>query len=160
MTGRCFPPSPPDDRRRRLPNPFTSLPVESSTHAFAYIFEGSGSFRDASAPRAVRTEWVGEAGAAQELTGNRSLVLFDSGDEVTVLPRGLAARVRAVQVHDEPVEHAVAGQRVALNLSGVSVHELRRGDVVSRRGSALAGSCTTVRPPDRFRTCCSWIATC
>jgi selenocysteine-specific elongation factor len=55
-----------------------------------------------------------------------------------VLPGGQAARVRAVQVHDEPVQRAVAGQRVALNLGGVSVHELRRGDVVSSRGSALA----------------------
>src|SRR5213595_2492105 len=35
-----------------------TLPVEASAHAFAYIFEGSGSFRDASAPQAVRTEWV------------------------------------------------------------------------------------------------------
>jgi selenocysteine-specific elongation factor len=43
-----------------------------------------------------------------------------------------------VQVHDVPVESAVAGQRVALNLAGVSVDELARGDVVSARGAALA----------------------
>src|SRR5690349_11905803 len=35
-----------------------TLPVESTRHAFAYVFEGSGTFRDASAPQAVRTEWV------------------------------------------------------------------------------------------------------
>src|SRR5881409_3557950 len=57
-----------------------TLPVESSRHAFAYVFEGSGSFRDASAPRAVRTEWVGDASGTPEFTGNRSLVLFDTGD--------------------------------------------------------------------------------
>jgi selenocysteine-specific elongation factor len=52
------------------------------------------------------------------------------GDQVHVLPRGLAARVRSVQVHDEPVERASAGQRVALNLVGVGWRSVGRGDVV------------------------------
>ncbi len=59
------------------------------------------------------------------------------GDPVTVLPRALAARVRSVQVHDEPVEVGRAGQRVALNLAGVGWRELGRGDVVSGPGSVL-----------------------
>src|SRR5438132_6110158 len=53
-----------------------TLPVESSRHAFAYVFEGSGSFRDAWTPRAVRTEWVGDASGTPEFTGNRPPVLF------------------------------------------------------------------------------------
>jgi selenocysteine-specific elongation factor len=53
------------------------------------------------------------------------------GDTVRVLPRGLSARVRSVQVHDQPVERAEAGQRVALNLVGVGWRELGRGDVVT-----------------------------
>src|SRR5439155_8890726 len=54
------------------------LPVETSRHAFAYVFEGSGVFRDASQPRAVRTDLVGAADEpiANE-AGNRSLVVFD-----------------------------------------------------------------------------------
>ena len=60
------------------------------------------------------------------------------GDAVRVLPRGLAARVRSVQVHDEPVDRAGAGQRVALNLAGVGWRELARGDVVCGPGSDLA----------------------
>jgi len=52
------------------------------------------------------------------------------GDTVTLLPRGLAARVRSVQVHDEPVARAEAGQRVALALAGVGWREVARGDVV------------------------------
>src|SRR5258708_8864416 len=69
-----------------------TFPVEASRHAFAYIFEGSGSFRDASAPRGVLTERVGEGESGppvREEAGNRSLVLFDSGDEITV-PAGEA----------------------------------------------------------------------
>jgi selenocysteine-specific elongation factor len=77
-------------------------------------------------------------GAGTVVTGTLWSGAVARGDEVTVLPRGLDARVRAVQVHDEPVERAVAGQRVALNLVGVSVDELGRGDVVSSRGAALA----------------------
>ena len=60
-----------------------------------------------------------------------------AGDGVTILPRGLAARVRSVQVHDEPVERADAGQRVALNLAGVAWREVGRGDVVVDPEAAL-----------------------
>ncbi len=61
------------------------LPVELTHNAFAYVFEGTGSFRDASAPQPVQTEIVGPDG--EELRseiGNRSLVLFDQGDTVAV----------------------------------------------------------------------------
>jgi selenocysteine-specific elongation factor len=60
-----------------------------------------------------------------------------AGDAVTVLPRGLSARVRSVQVHDEPVERAAAGQRVALNLNGVGWREVARGDVIVPAGAGL-----------------------
>ena len=60
-----------------------------------------------------------------------------AGDPVRVLPRDLAARLRGMHVHDERVERAVAGQRVALNLAGASRREVGRGDVVAGAGSAL-----------------------
>jgi selenocysteine-specific elongation factor len=52
------------------------------------------------------------------------------GDRVLVLPAGRRARIRAVEVHDEAVERAGAGQRVALNLAGVDRDEVARGDVI------------------------------
>jgi redox-sensitive bicupin YhaK (pirin superfamily) len=61
-----------------------TLPVETTRHAFAYVFGGSGLFRDASEPQAVRTERVGPAASPAEVAANRSLVLFDRGDEVVV----------------------------------------------------------------------------
>jgi hypothetical protein len=69
-----------------LPGRRKTLPVELERHAFAYVFEGSGSFHAASAPMGVLTEKQldGEEIVMRETTGNRSLVLFDSGDEVTV----------------------------------------------------------------------------
>ncbi len=62
-----------------------SLPVETKRNAFAYVFEGSGRFCNASDPLAVPTEGVGWADTSvTEEADNRSLVLFDTGDEVTV----------------------------------------------------------------------------
>src|SRR5205085_3301520 len=55
---------------------------------------------------------------------------------------GTPARVRSVQVHDQPRERAEAGQRVALNLAGVSRDEVARGDVIvgpARSGPAPGG---------------------
>jgi selenocysteine-specific elongation factor len=55
-----------------------------------------------------------------------------AGDQLTILPAGTRARARSVQVHDEPVERAAAGQRVAVNLVGVRRDEVGRGDVLVR----------------------------
>ena len=56
------------------------------------------------------------------------------GQEVEVLPHGLKARVRGLQTHKEKIERAVPGSRVAINLTGVSKDEVRRGDVVTIPG--------------------------
>jgi redox-sensitive bicupin YhaK (pirin superfamily) len=91
---------PPGTRKR--------LPVESSRNAFAYVFAGSGSFRDASNPRSVRTDYVGSADQAVDPneTGNRSLVLFDSGDEVVV--QAGDEGIRFLLVSGKPLEEPVA----------------------------------------------------
>ena len=60
-----------------------SLPIAWAHHAFAYVFEGSGTFRNASQPFGVLTE-KNDDSIVRESTGNRSLIVFDSGDEVTV----------------------------------------------------------------------------
>ena len=87
-----------------------TIPVENSRHAFAYVFDGNGSFRDASAPRPVQTEEVGEdgrdAGTARTSVGNRSLVLFDSGDEITV--EAGDEGLRFLLVSGRPLEEPVA----------------------------------------------------
>ena len=83
------------------------LPVELERHAFAYVFEGSGTFRDASAPFGVLTEKDGPVETvAREQTGNRSLVLFDRGDEVVV--QAGEQGVRFLLVSGKPIEEPVA----------------------------------------------------
>ncbi|MEA2396564.1 MAG: selenocysteine-specific elongation factor [Thermoleophilaceae bacterium] len=77
-------------------------------------------------------------GIGTVVTGTLWSGRIGAGDQVRVLPRGLEARVRSVQVHDQPVERAEAGQRVALNLVGVGWRELGRGDVVTEPGAPFA----------------------
>src|SRR6202049_4563497 len=61
------------------------LPVETTRHAFAYVFAGSGKFCNASGPLAVPTESVGWLDTAPPReAGDRSLVLFDRGDEIVL----------------------------------------------------------------------------
>jgi redox-sensitive bicupin YhaK (pirin superfamily) len=61
------------------------LPVETTSHAFAYVFAGAGKFCNASSPLAVPTEGVGWADTTlPQDADNRSLVLFDRGDEISV----------------------------------------------------------------------------
>ena len=72
---------------RRLGTPRTRkrLKVETDRNAFAYVFAGSGTFRDASVPRAVLTDKVVDPNAAPVYDArNHSLVLFDRGDEIAV----------------------------------------------------------------------------
>ena len=55
-------------------------------------------------------------------------------DELAILPRGLVARVRGIEVHGAAVDRAIAGHRAALNLGGVAVEELARGDLLAHPG--------------------------
>ena len=82
--------------------------VENNRHAFAYIFEGSGSFRDASKPFGVLTEkgTPDNEFYVRETTGNRSLVLFDSGDEVTV--QAGEEGIRFLLISGRPIAEPVA----------------------------------------------------
>jgi hypothetical protein len=62
-----------------------TLPVETTRHAFAYVFAGAGKFCNASEPLAVPTEGVGWADTTLSTdVDNRSLIVFDQGDELTV----------------------------------------------------------------------------
>ena len=84
-----------------------SLPVEVSSQAFAYVFAGSGKFCNASAPLAVPTEGVQWLDTAPPTAAdNRSLVLFDRGDEVTV--QAGDDGIRFLLVSGKPLEEPVA----------------------------------------------------
>ena len=109
-----------------------TLPVETSRHAFAYVFEGDGLFRDASDPQSVQTEAVGGADGAVE---NRSLVLFDSGDEVTV--QAGEQGIRFLLVSGQPLEEPVAWRGpIVMNTD----EELRQAYAELRNGTFIEQS--------------------
>jgi redox-sensitive bicupin YhaK (pirin superfamily) len=84
-----------------------SLPVATTSHAFAYVFAGSGKFCNASGPLAVPTEGAGWSDVTPHTEAdNRSLVLFDSGDEVTV--QAGEEGIRFLLISGKPLEEPVA----------------------------------------------------
>jgi len=113
-----------------------TLPIETVRNAFAYVFEGGGTFRDSSAPQPVRTDRVGQvvANAADDV-GNRSLVLFDRGDEVTV--HAGEQGIRFLLVSGKPIEEPVAWYGpIVMNTQDQlrqAYDELREGTFIKHR---------------------------
>jgi selenocysteine-specific elongation factor len=79
-------------------------------------------------------------GAGTVVTGTLWAGSIARGDELALLPGGRRVRARAVQAHDRPLERVAAGGRVAVNLTGVSLGEVSRGDVLVSTGSPLAAT--------------------
>jgi hypothetical protein len=112
------------------------LKVDTTRHAFAYVFAGSGTFRDASQPRGVLTEGTdGSDIVRRDETGNRSLVLFDSGDEVVV--QAGDEGIRFLLVSGKPLEEPVAWYGpIVMNTQEQlrqAVSELRAGTFIKPR---------------------------
>jgi len=110
------------------------LTVETTRNAFAYVFQGSGRFRDASAPRAVQTDPVGTPGLAHppDDVDNRTLVVFDRGDEVAVQAGDQG--IRFLLVSGQPIEEPVAWYGpIVMNTE----EELRRAYAELRAGTFI-----------------------
>jgi len=111
-----------------------TLAVETERHAFAYVFEGSGTFRHASQPFGVLTEKAAGDGEmlVRESTGNRSLVVFDSGDEVAV--QAGEEGIRFLLVSGKPIQEPVAWYGpIVMNTQAElqqAVTELRNGTFI------------------------------
>jgi hypothetical protein len=89
------------------PNKLRRIKVDVTRNAFAYVFAGAGTFRDASDPQAVLTESAVDPNAPAKYDAkNHSLVLFDRGDEIVVQagPEG----IRFLLVSGKPIEEPVA----------------------------------------------------
>ncbi len=102
--------------------------------AFAYVFEGAGAFRDAAAPEGVllEKEVAGQEVNIRDLSGNRTLVRFGTGDEVTVTagPQG----IRFLLISGQPLQEPVAWHGpIVMNTRAeleVAMRELRNGTFI------------------------------
>jgi quercetin 2,3-dioxygenase len=113
------------------------LGVETTRTAFAYVFAGSGSFRDSSDPRAVLTESAADPHAPPRYdAGNHSLVLFDRGDEIVV--RAGDDGIRFLLVSGKPLEEPVAWYGpIVMNTRDElrqAVSELQNGSFIRKVG--------------------------
>ncbi len=111
-----------------------TLKVEMDRHAFAYVFAGSGQFRDASAPFGVlrEEEMAGREVLIRDQAGDRSLVMFGAGDEITV--QAGEHGVRFLLVSGRPIEEPVAWHGpIVMNTAAEirqAVAELRDGTFI------------------------------
>jgi quercetin 2,3-dioxygenase len=112
------------------------LAVDRTNHAFAYVFAGSGTFRDASAPQGILTEQVdgGTTRTVPDESENRSLIVFDRGDEVVVQAGDQG--IRFLLVSGKPIEEPVAWYGpIVMNTEEElrqALRDLREGTFISR----------------------------
>ena len=118
------------------PNTKRRIKVDVTRNAFAYVFAGSGTFQDASEPRAVLTEHTAEPEQTPRYDArNHSLVLFDRGDEIVVQagPEG----IRFLLVSGKPLEEPVAWYGpIVMNYPGElkqAMVELQEGTFIKHR---------------------------
>jgi hypothetical protein len=113
-----------------------TLKVEVGRHAFAYVFEGDGKFVSSSKPFGVLSEKQvdGEEILFREPAGDRSLVLFDAGDEITVQAGDHG--IRFLLVSGKPIQEPVAWYGpIVMNTQAElqqAVAELRNGTFIKR----------------------------
>ncbi len=77
-------------------------------------------------------------GFGSVVTGTLIAGKIEAEEEIEIFPLGRRVRVRGIEAHNQPVPAAVAGQRVALNLSGIEVREIRRGMMLAPPGTFQA----------------------
>ena len=74
------------------------------------------------------------AGFGTVVTGTMSDGHFRVSDEVEILPGGVQGRIRGLQTHKQKEDLALPGSRTAVNVSGVTLDEIKRGDVITHPG--------------------------
>jgi len=116
-----------------------TLPVETTHHAFAYVFAGGGKFCNASRPLAVPTESVGWLDTTPPSAAeNRALVLFDRGDEVVV--QAGDDGIRFLLVSGKPLQEPVAWYGpIVMNTQAQlqeAFEQLREGTFLQSKGKA------------------------
>jgi redox-sensitive bicupin YhaK (pirin superfamily) len=85
-----------------------TFPVDTYRRAFAYVFEGDGAFADASQPTGIllEKEVAGEEVHIRDMSGDRTLIRFGTGDEVTV--QAGEQGVRCLLISGAPIQEPVA----------------------------------------------------
>ena len=90
--------------------------------------------RETGRPRLPVDRVFSMAGFGTVVTGTLIDGRLHTGQEVEILPHGLRARIRGLQAHREKIDVSIPPSRTAVNLTGVSIEQLQRGDVLTMPG--------------------------
>ena len=96
--------------------------------------------KDRGAPRLPIDRIFTIAGFGTVVTGTLIDGTFAVGDSVEIHPGRSKGRIRGLQTHKEKLDHALQGSRVAVNISGIEVDDVERGEVVIKPGSYTSTS--------------------
>lgn len=110
----------------------TDVGLDQLRHELANTFAQLAPRRNRARPRLPADRIFSLSGFGTIVTGTLSDGLFAVGDPVEILPHGVAARIRGLQTHNQQIEQGKPGSRLAINLSGVSVDEIQRGNVIAK----------------------------
>jgi selenocysteine-specific elongation factor len=115
----------------------TGFGLDELLSTLAEVLQDVASRADLGRPRLPVDRVFSMPGFGTVATGTLSDGHLSVGDEVVILPSGLTGRVRGLQTHKKKEARALPGSRTAVNLSGLSVDNVRRGDVVAAPGHYL-----------------------
>ena len=119
-------------------SPMTGAGVETLRGALSDLLADLTPRRDRARPRLPIDRIFSLSGFGTIVTGTLSDGTFAVGDAVEVLPGKRSARIRGLQTHKQQVDTGKPGSRLAMNLTGVGVEDLRRGNVVVKPNSIEA----------------------
>ncbi|MDQ3702071.1 MAG: selenocysteine-specific translation elongation factor [Chloroflexota bacterium] len=105
--------------------------LDSLKHRLDALLESTPAKRDLGRPRLPIDRVFSLGGFGTVVTGTLLDGALHVGQELEVLPRGLATRARGLQSHKSKIEVALPGRRVAVNLGGLATEDIQRGDVVT-----------------------------
>ena len=108
--------------------------LKELTHALETLLKEKPTRPDLNRPRLPIDRVFTMSGFGTVVTGTLRDGHFSVGDEVEILPSGLQGRIRGLQTHKKKEESAVPGSRTAVNISGVDVEQIRRGNVLAHPG--------------------------
>ena len=103
-------------------------------HALSVLLQNTPARPDLGRPRLPVDRVFSIAGFGTVVTGTLSDGKLVAGEEVEILPSGLRGRIRGLQTHKKKEETAIPGSRTGINISGLDVEKIQRGEVVTHPG--------------------------
>jgi selenocysteine-specific elongation factor len=112
----------------------TQAGIPELLQTLSLLLQNAPARSDLGRPRLPVDRVFSIAGFGTVVTGTLSEGKLAAGEEVEILPSGLRGRIRGLQTHKKKEETAVPGSRTAVNISGLDVDQIQRGEVVTHPG--------------------------